>query len=79
MKFGHNFCADIPELITRVSESQHLSKKTKEIMFSKLDDVYYNVSNNNLSIELERLLSVIDTCILESIDLIDTIIDTKGE
>lgn len=44
-----------------------------------LDDVYYNVSNNNLSIELERLLSVIDTCILESIDLIDTIIDTKGE
>ena len=44
-----------------------------------LDDVYYNVSNNKLSTELERLLSVIDTCILESIDLIDTIIDTKGE
>ena len=43
MKFGHNFCADIPELITRVSESQHLSKKTKEIMFSKLDDVYYKM------------------------------------
>lgn len=44
-----------------------------------LDGVYYNVSNNNLSIELERLLSVIDTCILESIDLIDTVIDNKGE
>ena len=44
-----------------------------------LDDVYYNVSNNKLSAELERLLSVIDTCILESIDLIDTIIDIKGE
>jgi hypothetical protein len=43
MKFGHNFCADIPELITRVSESQHLSRKTKEIMFSKLDDVYYKM------------------------------------
>lgn len=44
-----------------------------------LDSVYYNVSNNNLSEPLERSLSMADTCILEAMDTLDSLIDQQGE
>ena len=43
MKFGHNFCADISELITRFLSHSICLRKQKEIIFSKLDDVYYKM------------------------------------
>lgn len=42
-----------------------------------LDSVYYNVSNKKLSVDLENSLSVADSCILNAIDLIDSLIDSE--
>lgn len=55
------------EMLDKIIEAKNL-----------LDSVYYNVSNNKLSVELENSLSVADSCILNAIDLIDLLVDNEA-